>query len=78
MRLAVDDSGNIYAGVGGLTLSISTDNAVKWNGTNWSSLGLLPDGLGMNNDVRAVAVDSSGIAYAGGYFTPQEPLSRTI
>lgn len=36
----------------------------KWNGTAWSALS-----SGVNDNVRALATDSNGNLYAGGYFT---------
>ena len=62
--LAVDLSGNLYAGgtfnnAGG----VSVNYVAKWNGTNWSALG-----TGINNTVNALAVDLSGNLYAGGIF----------
>jgi len=63
--LAVDGSGNVYAG-GGFTTAggVAANNIAKWNGSNWSSLG-----TGMNNAVYALAVDGSGNVYAGGIFS---------
>jgi hypothetical protein len=64
LALAVDSSGNLYAGgefsmAGGAT----ANNIAKWDGNSWSTLG-----TGMNNQVIALVVDKSGNLYAGGYF----------
>jgi hypothetical protein len=63
--LAMDSSGNLYAG-GNFTVAgnVMANYIAKWNGTSWSTLG-----AGMNGNVRAVALDSSGNLYAGGNFT---------
>lgn len=48
----------------------------KWDGTQWSALG-----NGLNGSVYSIAVDSSGIVYAGGDFTSSEKndsLSRFV
>src|SRR5512133_2104860 len=63
--LAVDRSGNLYAGgefdsIGG----IAANNIAKWDGTTWNSLG-----TGTDSIVLAVAVDSLGSLHAGGWFT---------
>jgi hypothetical protein len=63
--LAVDRSGNLYAGgefdsIGG----IAANNIAKWDGTTWNSLG-----TGTDSIVLAVAVDSLGSVYTSGWFT---------
>ncbi len=64
-ELAVDGSGNLYAG-GSFTTAggVAANRIAKWNGSAWSALG-----TGMNGDVKALAVDGSGNLYAGGGFT---------
>ncbi len=63
--LAVDGSGNLYAGGNFTTAGGNAANRVaKWNGSAWSALG-----SGMNSAVPALAVDGSGNLYAGGDFT---------
>ncbi len=63
--LAIDSSGNLYAGGEFTTAGGTTVNYIaKWNGTSWSALG-----TGMNSTVVALAIDSSGNLYAGGTFT---------
>jgi len=63
--LAVDGSGNLYAG--GLFTNAGGTAAnyiAKWNGSSWSTLG-----SGMNAGVNSLVVDSFGNLYAGGLFT---------
>lgn len=62
--LAVDGSGNLYAGgdffkAGGITVN----HIAKWNGSSWSALG-----SGTAGTVLAVAADGSGNVYVGGQF----------
>ena len=64
--LAIDDSGNVYAGgmfdsAGGKIVN----NIAKWNPNTsvWSGLG-----SGLNGSTYALAVDDSGNVYAGGDF----------
>ncbi|MGA3051033.1 MAG: hypothetical protein ABSE00_03850 [Chitinispirillaceae bacterium] len=64
--LAVDDSGNVYAGgifdsAGGM----SANNIAKWNSRTgaWSSLG-----SGLNSYPLTITIDDSGNVYAGGGF----------
>jgi hypothetical protein len=57
--------GVVYAGgkftaAGGAPAS----NIARWNGSAWSALG-----GGVNDRVRALALDASGALYAGGYFS---------
>jgi hypothetical protein len=63
--LAVDSSGNLFAG-GYFTNAgaVAATNVAKWDGTRWSAVGTGPDG-----GVFALAVDSDGNVYAGGSFT---------
>jgi hypothetical protein len=63
--LAVDLSGNLYAG-GSFTTAggISANRIAKWNGTTWYALV-----SGMNSDVNALTFDLSDNLYAGGFFT---------
>ena len=73
--LAVDASGNVYAG--GEFTAVCTSDAcattrpgynrmARWNGSAWEKLGA---GYGFNLAVRSLAVDASGSVYAGGDFT---------
>ena len=73
--VAVDGSGNVYAGGyftnvnnNGATLG-AADYIAKWDGSNWSALG--SDGAGggsLNSNVLALAVSGSNV-YVGGNFT---------
>ena len=56
--LAVDATSSVYASVGSLV--------IQWDGTQWSVVG---DGDGMDDLVRALAVDAAGTVYAGGDFS---------
>ncbi len=71
--LAVDASGNLYAG-GDFTTAggVSANRIAKWDGTSWSALG-----SGMNATVYALVVDASGNLYAGGYFTTAGGVGNT-
>ncbi|MBN2384031.1 hypothetical protein JXQ70_14240 [bacterium] len=63
--LAVDDSGNLYAGGHFTTAGGVTANRIaRWDGSSWSALG-----SGLNDTADALAVDESGNLYAGGSFT---------
>jgi hypothetical protein len=54
--LAIDSSGNLYAGGAFTTAGGTTvNNIAKWNGTSWSALG-----AGISGGVYALAIDSSG------------------
>jgi hypothetical protein len=62
--LAVDGTGNLYAGSNFTTAGgVGANNIAKWDGTVWS-----PVGTGTNGVVLALAGHATGI-YAGGYFT---------
>jgi hypothetical protein len=69
--LAVDASGNLYAG-GSFTTAggITVNRVAKWNGTSWSSLG-----GGVSSVVYALEVDTTGNVYAGGNFTTADGLT---
>ena len=65
-----DASNNIYIG-GNFTVVFGTaaNRIAKWNGSTWSGLGTSLAGTGVNNTVKALAIDGSGNVYAGGQFT---------
>ena len=64
--LAVDLSGNLYAG-GIFTTAgeVSANRIARWNGSTWYALST---GMNSNSNVKALAVDLSGNLYAGGTF----------
>jgi len=68
--LILDSSGNLYAGgsfeeINGTT----TRNIAVWNGTSWSNLLDSTNAIaGINNEVRSLTIDDSGILYVGGNF----------
>ncbi|MGB4979016.1 MAG: hypothetical protein WBR35_19935, partial [Anaerolineae bacterium] len=67
--LAVDSSGNLYAGGDFLvdgTFTTPLSNIARWNGTAWSSVG-----AGLNAPVNALQLGSNGVLYAGGQFTAE-------
>jgi hypothetical protein len=63
--LALDGSGNLYAG-GYFTTAggVSANCIARWDGSSWSPLG-----GGMDGGVDTLALDGSGNLYAGGWFT---------
>jgi hypothetical protein len=72
--LAVDGSGNLYAG-GTFTTAggVSANHIARWDGLDWHALG-----DGVDGTVYALAVDGGGSLYAGGTFTTagEESASR--
>jgi hypothetical protein len=74
--LAVDSSGNLYAGGNFTTAGGVTVNFIaKWDGNAWSALGT---GMGgADGTVHALAVDRSGNLYAGGNFDTAGGLVAT-
>jgi len=62
--LAVDDSGNVYAG-GSFTNANGYAYVAKWNGSNWSELAGQgsDDSLKGNAGINVIAIDSSGNLY---------------
>jgi PKD repeat protein len=65
LTLAVDGTGNLYAG-GRFTTAgmVKANHIAMWNGSSWSILG-----NGMDGPVLALAVDRAGNLYAGGEFS---------
>ncbi len=63
--LAVDATGNLYAG-GDFRMAggVYANRVARWDGSTWSILG-----SGMYDSVEALAVDAAGNLYAGGNFT---------
>jgi hypothetical protein len=71
IALAVDATGNLYAG-GWFTTAggVSANFVAKWDGTAWSALGSgMGGGIVSGPWVKALALDAAGNLYAGGYFT---------
>ena len=71
--IAIDSSGNVYAG-GWFTTANGTSTVVnyiaKWNGTTWSQVGNgSGSNIGLNSVCNALAIDSAGNLYVGGAFT---------
>lgn len=71
--ITADNLNNVYAG--GMFFSagsVSSPCVAQWNGSVWLAMG-----SGMNNEVRGLAVGSSGEIYAAGKFTASgsTPLS---
>ncbi|MBN1575655.1 MAG: hypothetical protein JW913_03835 [Chitinispirillaceae bacterium] len=65
LALAVDASGNVYAGGDFIAAGeVIANRIAKWDGAVWSALG-----SGMDSVVLALAIDDSGNVYAGGQFT---------
>jgi len=76
--LAVDASGNLYAGGQFLTAGgVQANRLAKWNGTSWSALITGIWGIGQEASVRALAVDGSGNLYAGGVFSKINDIEGT-
>ncbi len=74
--LAIDPSGNVYAGGIFTTLGSATVNGVGFfNGTAWEALG---DGItGGTQDVRWIFVDASGVVYYVGDFDEMDGVPNT-
>ena len=71
--LALDSSGNLYAGGLFTDMSIGATNIAKWNGSAWSALG-----TGLAGQVLSVVADGSGNVYAGGVFTNKDINATNI
>ncbi|MCB9137053.1 MAG: hypothetical protein H6642_01750 [Caldilineaceae bacterium] len=68
MMNSTDVNGTLYAG-GWFTAAggMSASHIAKWDGTNWSALGSGMGGADVYG-VKALATDTNGNLYAGGYF----------
>jgi trimeric autotransporter adhesin len=70
--LAFDTNGNLYAaGAFSAAGGVNASCIAKWNGATWSALSSGMSGPQLDNGpyVSALALDTKGILYAGGYFT---------
>lgn len=64
-QIAVDSSGNIYAGGDFSSVNgVSANRVAKWNGSIWSAMG-----SGVNGQVLSILVDNSDNVYVGGFLT---------
>lgn len=65
LAIAVDASGNVYAGGNFLTIvGISANRIAKWNGSNWSALG-----SGLDGEVGAITIIGNDVYAAGSFNT---------
>ncbi|MEM7345591.1 MAG: hypothetical protein AAF485_15220, partial [Chloroflexota bacterium] len=71
--MVIDEEDNVYLGGYFMTAGGAiTDLVARWNGTSWSGVGggiMGPDAIVGNGGrgVKAMAIDSNGSLYAGGY-----------
>ncbi len=69
--LAVDGSGNVYAGGSFTTASgVAANHIAVWDGTRWNALG-----GGVDRSVLALGADGADTVYAGGDFTIVEGMA---
>jgi trimeric autotransporter adhesin len=69
--VAVDPSGNLYAGGDFSVAGVDATNVAEWDGNQWQ-----PVGAGLVGDVFTLVFDTSGNLYAGGLFATQETNSQ--
>ncbi len=63
-QIAVDSSGNIYAGGAFISVNgVTANNVARWNGNVWSAMD-----SGVDGQVLSVLVDNSDNVYVGGFF----------
>ncbi|WP_324680467.1 hypothetical protein [Hymenobacter sp. GOD-10R] len=76
--LTLSSAGILYAGGTLTTAGGQTANHIaQWNGTAWSPLGEGPY-YGVNGTVYGLAVSSSGVLYAGGWFSAADSANRPV
>lgn len=70
LTLALDGSGNLYAG-GRFTKAgdVAANNVAKWNGTAWSALGAGITGTESYGGIFELVIDGNSSLYVGGFFT---------
>ncbi|MEG4494677.1 DUF4347 domain-containing protein, partial [Microcoleus sp. D3_18_C4] len=74
--IAIDSSGKPYVGGNFTTVNGTARNRIaRMNADGSLDTAFTPSG-GMNNQVQAIAVDSSGKPYVGGYFTTVNGTAR--
>ena len=66
--LTKDNAGNIYAAGMFYNTTFFKSYVSKWNGTNWTEMGVGVNSLNGNSQVYALVTDASGKVYAGGDF----------
>ena len=66
--IAVDDTGNVYAG-GYFTDSSGNEYVAKWNGEKWIELGTGNNALNANEMIKVITIDGKGNIYAAGHFS---------
>ncbi len=72
--LALDGSGNLFAGGNFLTVGgITAGGIAQWDGADWLALG-----AGTDNSIYALVADGSGNVYAGGAFTSVGGVSASF
>jgi hypothetical protein len=69
--LAIDNNGALFAGGTFTTAGEASANSIaRWDGNSWTPLGSgMTGNFGSLANVSALAVDNSGVLYAGGDFT---------
>jgi uncharacterized delta-60 repeat protein len=67
--ITLDSSGKLYAGGGFTTYKGSSTNYITKLNTDGSVDTTFATGTGFNNNIRTIALDSSGKVYVGGAFT---------
>jgi len=74
--MVIDQNNNIYC-AGDFKNSSVEYYVAKWNGINWTELGAgVINGLKGNGPINALAVNTTGVLYAGGYGTDPNGLTE--
>jgi Secretion system C-terminal sorting domain len=69
LSLTKDNTGNIYAAGVFYNNTAFKCYVSKWNGTNWTEMGVGANSLNANRQIYALVTDASGKVYAGGDFS---------